>query len=417
MYSGRSCDPRGGPHACVITAHDAATGEELWRTRLIPGPGEPGDETWGDVPFEERGHVGSWMVPSVDPELNLVYVGTSVTSPAPKFMLGGADLTHLYHNSTLALHGDTGEIVWHYQHMNDHWDLDHPFERLLVDTSVRPNAAAVSWINPRIEPGEERRVLTGIPGKTGIVYTLDRETGEFLWATPTITQNVVSGIDGAGDRLLSTRQTALVVDPPDGRVPVKAWAAADREERLARQRDDYRAMSTWDRCITRGVPGSMLPTGYNNAYRILQTPGLVVILHEMIHEARIVPVTDRAHIDGDVELWTGDARARWEGDTLVVDTTNFNDRAMIVTSSNGGRLKGLPVGDSMHVVERFTRVSRDEILWEVTIEDPDVYDRPWTISMPLTRAPGYEMYEYACHEGNQDVAIYLGGGRVEDAGR
>ncbi len=141
----------------------------------------------------------------------------------------------------------------------------------------------------------------------------------------------------AGDRLLSTRQTSLVVDPPDGRVPVRAWAAADREERIARQRDDYRAMSTWDRCITRGIPGSMLPTGYNNAYRILQTPGLVVILHEM--------------------------------------------------------------------------------MWEATIEDPDVYDRPWTISMPLTRAPGYEMHDYASHEGNQDVAIYLGGGRVEEAGR
>ena len=198
-FSGRSCDPRGGPDTCVITAHDAATGEELWRRRLIPGPGEPGNETWGAVPFEERGHVGSWMAPSYDPELNLLYVGTSVTSPAPKFMLGGADLTHLYHNSTLALDGDTGEIVWYYQHMNDHWDLDHPFERLLVDTAVRPDPSAVAWINPRIQPGEERRVLTGIPGKTGIVYTLDRETGEFLWATPTITQNVVSGIDG-GDR-------------------------------------------------------------------------------------------------------------------------------------------------------------------------------------------------------------------------
>ena len=197
VYSGRSCDPRGGPDGCVITAHDAATGDELWRTRLIPAPGEPGDETWGDVPFEERRHVGSWMVPSVDPELNLVYVGTSVTSPAPKFLLGGTDLTHLYHNSTLALNADTGEIVWYYQHMNDHWDLDHPFERLLVDTAVSPDASAVAWINPRLQPGEERRVVTGIPGKTGIVYTLDRETGEFLWATPTIVQNVVSGIDGA----------------------------------------------------------------------------------------------------------------------------------------------------------------------------------------------------------------------------
>ncbi len=197
VYSGRSCDPRGGPNGCVITAHDAATGEELWRTRLIPAPGEPGDETWGDVPFEERAHVGSWMVPSYDPALNLVYVGTSVTSPAPKYMLGGTDLTHLYHNSTLALDGDTGDIVWHYQHMNDHWDLDHPFERLLVDTAVRPDPSAVSWINPRLNAGEVRRVVTGIPGKTGIVYTLDRETGEFLWATPTIVQNVVAGIDGA----------------------------------------------------------------------------------------------------------------------------------------------------------------------------------------------------------------------------
>ena len=197
VVSGRSCAPKGGPHACVIVAHDAMTGEELWRRRLIPGPGEPGNESWGAVPFEERKHVGSWMVPSYDPELNLVYVGTSVTSPAPKFMIGGTDLKHLYHNSTLALDADTGEIVWYYQHLNDHWDLDHPFERLLLDTAVAPDPSVVPWINPALQPGEVRKVMTGIPGKTGIVYTLDRETGEFLWAMPTTAQNVVSGIDGA----------------------------------------------------------------------------------------------------------------------------------------------------------------------------------------------------------------------------
>ena len=197
VVSGRGCMPEGGPEACVVTAHDAATGAELWRTRLIPAPGEPGDETWGDVPFEERRHVGAWMVPSFDPALNLIYVGTSVTSPAPKFMLGGTGLQHLYHNSTLALDADTGDIAWYYQHLNDHWDLDHPFERMLVDTAVTPDPAAVSWINPRLRPGERRRVVTGIPGKTGVVYTLDRATGEFLWATPTITQNVISHIDGA----------------------------------------------------------------------------------------------------------------------------------------------------------------------------------------------------------------------------
>ena len=197
VISGRSCRPWAGPEACIIAAHDPRTGAELWRTRLIPAPGEPGDETWGGVPYEQRGHVGSWMAPSYDPELNLIYVGTSVTSPAPKFLLGGADNRHLYHNSTLALDGDTGAIRWYYQHLNDHWDLDHPFERMLVDTAVAPDPSAVSWINPNVRPGEVRRVVTGIPGKTGVVYTLDRATGEFLWATPTITQNVISSIDGA----------------------------------------------------------------------------------------------------------------------------------------------------------------------------------------------------------------------------
>ena len=148
------------------------------------------------MPFDKRKHVGTWMVPSYDPELNLIYIGTSVTSPAPKFMLGGTDLAHLYHNSTLALDADTGEIRWYYQHLNDHWDLDHPYERLLVDTGVAPGPSEVSWINPDLKRGDVRKVMTGIPGKTGVVYTLDRTTGEFLWATPTVPQNVINDIDG-----------------------------------------------------------------------------------------------------------------------------------------------------------------------------------------------------------------------------
>ena len=216
VISGRSCRPRRGPEACVIMAHDAATGAELWRRRLIPAPGEPGDETWGGVPYEERAHVGSWMVPSFDPELNLIYVGTSVTSPAPKFMLGGVDNKHLYHNSTLALDADTGEIAWYYQHLNDSWDLDHPFERILVDTAVAPDASAVTWINPGIQPGEVRKVVTGIPGKTGVVYTLDRETGEFLWATSTVTQNVISNIDGATGAVHRERRARLQRAGPGG---------------------------------------------------------------------------------------------------------------------------------------------------------------------------------------------------------
>ena len=173
------------------------TGEELWRTRMIPAPGEPGDETWGGVPYERRRHVGAWMVPSFDPELNLIYVGTSVTSPSPKYLLGGADKQHLYHNSTLALDVDTGEIRWYYQHLIDHWDLDHPFERLLVDTAVSPSASAVQWINPRLRPGERRQGRHRDSGQDGCGLHPRPGNGRVLWATPTVGQNVISSIDGA----------------------------------------------------------------------------------------------------------------------------------------------------------------------------------------------------------------------------
>jgi len=142
------------------------------------------------------------MIPSYDPETNLVFIGTSVTIPAPKFVLGGNDKQHLYHNSTLALNADTGKLVWYYQHLVDHWDLDHPFERVLADVAVAPDPKEVPWINPRIKSGERRKVLTGIPGKSGIVYTLDRQTGEFLWARPTVMQNVVRNIEGATGKVI-----------------------------------------------------------------------------------------------------------------------------------------------------------------------------------------------------------------------
>jgi len=209
IISGRGCEYKATPRACVITAHDGKTGKELWRTYTIPKPGEPGDETWGNIPYENRRHVGTWMVPSYDPELNLIYIGTSVTSPAPKFMLAGNDKTYLYHNSTLALNADTGKIVWYYQHVVDHWDFDHPFERYLIDTAVTPDKSEVTWINPKLKPGERRKVITGIPGKTGIVYTLDRQTGEFLWARPTTRQNVVQSIDGATGKVTVNPETTF----------------------------------------------------------------------------------------------------------------------------------------------------------------------------------------------------------------
>ena len=211
--SGRSCDNQngtGGPDSCFLTAHDLETGEELWRFYTIPQEGQPGFETWGNVAFEARRHVGSWITPSFDPELNLAYFGTSVTSPYAKFYFAdpeNLDGEFLYQTSTLAIDADTGRLVWYQQHIRDQWDADHPFERILVDTLVAPNPDEVRWINPNVIPGEERQVLTGIPGKTGIFYSIDRATGEFLWARETTYQNLVSDIDPLTGRATHPEET------------------------------------------------------------------------------------------------------------------------------------------------------------------------------------------------------------------
>jgi alcohol dehydrogenase (cytochrome c) len=181
---------------CWISAHDPDTGEEVWRTYTIPGEGEPGSDTWGDLPFEERRGGSAWMAPSYDPELNLIYVGVAVPIPWGAVQRGTGDGDALYTNSTLALNADTGEIVWYFQHLpGDEWDQDHPFGRMIVETDVAPAADAVEWINPDIISGERRKVITGIPGKPGIVWTLDAATGDFLWARSTFYQNVIVGVD------------------------------------------------------------------------------------------------------------------------------------------------------------------------------------------------------------------------------
>ena len=217
-----------------------------------------------------------------------------------------------------------------------------------------------------------------------------------------------------GEVLLSTRQTSLIIDPPNGRAPLRDSAWQAREERLQHLEDDYLNFTPWDRCITRGVPGAMLPAAYNNAYRIIQTPDHVVIMHEMIHEVRVIPLDKSVHNDERVKLWMGDSVAHWEGNTLVVETTNFHGRGMIANSGAGGRLRGVSVTEDLHLVERFTRISEDTIIWEVTITDPEIYTQPFTISMPLTHDPDYVIYEYACHEGNQAIRNILSAGRERE---
>jgi hypothetical protein len=215
-----------------------------------------------------------------------------------------------------------------------------------------------------------------------------------------------------GYKIVSTRQTSLVVDPPDGRVPILPAAERKRDFNLANV-DSYESMSPWDRCITRG-PTALFPAGYNNAYQIVQTPTHVVIVSEMIHEARIIPLDGRPHVGPGARLWTGDARGHWEGATLVVDTTNFNDRGWITTHAGSGRLRGVPHGEALHLVERFTRVDADTISYDMTVDDPSAFTRPWKFSMPLTRNESYQMFEYACHEGNQAVGLILRGARTQE---
>jgi hypothetical protein len=218
----------------------------------------------------------------------------------------------------------------------------------------------------------------------------------------------------SGDRVVSTRRTSLVVDPPDGRVPLRPEAESRRDYNHAHEGDSYTYMSVWDRCITRGVPSGMFPAGYNNAYQIVQTRDYVTIQYEMIHETRVIPLDGRPHLPATVRLWNGDSRGHWEGTTLVVDTTNFSDQGWIATQAAAGRIKGIPQSEKLHVVERFTPADRNTITYQATIEDPEMYTGRWTVSIPLHRDREYQIYEYACHEGNHAVAGILAGARVKE---
>ena len=214
----------------------------------------------------------------------------------------------------------------------------------------------------------------------------------------------------------SQHQTSLVVDPPDGRMPPMTEAGQTRTARAPRGTLGGAALNGpedftyWERCISRGALGSTLPVLYNSGIDITQGPGFIGIRYEMVHDLRIIPIDRRPHLSPKIPQYMGDARARWDGDTLVVETTNFTDKVGVGLS--GG---GTPNSRAMRLVERFTRVSRDQIRYEATVDDPQTWTAPWTVAFPLTRTPEYGMFEYACHEGNHGLLNALSGSRAAEA--
>jgi hypothetical protein len=217
------------------------------------------------------------------------------------------------------------------------------------------------------------------------------------------------------------RLTSLIVDPLNGRLPA---LTEEGERRRAMMRsgwmeipfDEVRDFDNWDRCVTRGLPASMLPAYYNNGIQILQSPGYVVISLEMIHEARVITI-DGPPVDAGAKAWFGYSRGRWEGDTLVVETTNFNGLGSSTNIHTIGSppFNNTPISEEYTLTERFTRTGPDTLTYQATVDDPVVWTAPWTVELPWVRDESYEFFEYACHEDNKMIRDYITTSRAERA--
>jgi hypothetical protein len=212
-----------------------------------------------------------------------------------------------------------------------------------------------------------------------------------------------------------SRQSSLVVDPPDGRLPAMT---PDGLRRVATTKNTYlqytgfnaaSELGPYDRCISRGPLGSMFPVVYNNGNQFIQSPGYVVLRNEMIHETRVIPLDNRPALPPAFRMYMGDSRGHFEGNTLVVRTANFNGATG--ATANGNLLM---MSDALVLVEKFTRTGPDTMQYDVTVTDPKTWTRPWTASFPLKRDPGYKIFEYACHEGNHAMSNILSGSRADE---
>lgn len=287
-----------------------------------------------------------------------------------------------------------------------------------ADTAWR--APRTSWGHPDLagewSTDDMRSVPTNRPEEFGTRETL----------SDTEFQQRAGRDEGGRDRAINTETflrnewgirtfgyTSLVIDPPDGRIPEMTDAGKARAGNRDRGTfgpgpfDSFEDFTLYDRCITRGIIGSTLPVIYGNGLRIVQTPNEIAVSYEMIHDTRIIPLYDKAFLDGNIRSYMGNSRGYWEGDTLVVETHNLTDATSIGANGNGTRHS-----ERMTITERFTRVDPDMIEYVATVDDPVAYTAPFTFRLMITRQPEYRLYEYSCHEGNGAVGHSLSGERA-----
>jgi hypothetical protein len=309
----------------------------------------------------------------------------------------------------------SGKTVWGDPNLQGTWTSDDtwgvPMERpkqfgdrlYLTEDELKDREKRVQQSKQRIEnPSDENHspAIAQLNGKGG-------PSNRGVDAAP------VPGQFGEYARRAS-KQTSQIVEPVDGHMPALTEEGKKKQQALAANRgktpETWTDWSIYDRCITRGVAGSIIPVIYGNGLEIVQTPGYVAIRYEMVHDTRIIPTDGRAHLPASVRSYMGDPVGHWEGNTLVVETTNFNGRMGI--GPNGG---GLPGSEDMKLTERFTRVSDNTVNYELTVDDPKTWTSMWKVAFPITHEPGYQIFEYACHEGNMAMKNMITGTIAEKA--
>jgi hypothetical protein len=298
-------------------------------------------------------------------------------------------------------------------------------------TTLKPKALSTPWVPPKTPWGDPN--LEGVwtsdsaftiplerpsqfAGRAELSDAEYKQRAERDARARTAAEHAIGSFRGDSAWLnKSFRQSSLIVEPADGKIPPLTPQAerrrAPRDEGTFGDGpfDSPEDFTLYDRCITRGVVGSVLPVIYGNGNRILQTPGEVVITYEMVHDTRVIPLDGRPHIGQKIRQYLGDSRGHWEGRTLVVETTNLTDGTSIGANGNGLRHSA-----DMKLIERFTRTDHDVLRYEVIIDDPKTYTRPWRLSLPLTAPAGFFLLPYECHEGNHAVFNSLSAERTED---